>query len=158
MKSYKGKNIDMSTLLEQQSSTLAAGNMRVNARGDIIGRGGKIIKTREQAENEYISRNPNAVKQKSENIAGYNKGLAEYKEQIAMTVQSQESSDPFKATPAVNPNLDTKATVKFTETIKKEPEVTDSLDSLPLDDDQFEISDNPEPLADPAPKRGRGSK
>ena len=145
MKSYKGKEVDMSQLLEQQSGTLAAGNMRVNARGDLIGKGGKIIKTREQLENEYVSKNPNAVKQKSENLIGYNKGLADYREQVSQAVsETVASDDPFTVTSAQNPNLNTKAKVKFTDTIKTEEVAESTLDSLPLDD-EFEVSEDPTP-------------
>jgi hypothetical protein len=43
--------------------TVAVGNARVNARGDELGPGGKIIKKREEIMNEYYSNNPNAVKE-----------------------------------------------------------------------------------------------
>jgi hypothetical protein len=43
--------------------TIAVGNARVNARGDELGPGGKIIKKREEVMNEYYSSNPNAVKE-----------------------------------------------------------------------------------------------
>jgi hypothetical protein len=44
----QGKEIDMGKLINQNETTIAVGNMRVNARGDRIGPGGKIIQTREQ--------------------------------------------------------------------------------------------------------------
>jgi len=153
MKSFKGKDVDMSTLLEQQSKTIAVGNMRVNARGDLVGKGGKIVKTREQLENEYVSKNPNAVKQKVENAVGFNKGFAAYRDAVAQAEKEQPSIDPFKETSATNPNLDTKSKVKFVDTQKVEEPIVEegSLDSLPLDD-EFEISD------DPTPKTKRGTK
>ena len=47
-RTMQGKEIDMAKLLNQNETTIAVGNMRVNARGDRIGHGGKIIQTREE--------------------------------------------------------------------------------------------------------------
>jgi hypothetical protein len=44
----KGREIDMTKLISQNELTLAVGNMSVNARGDKIGPGGKIVAKREQ--------------------------------------------------------------------------------------------------------------
>jgi hypothetical protein len=43
----QGKEVDMNKLVMQNEMTLAVGNVRVNARGDEIGPGGKIVKKRE---------------------------------------------------------------------------------------------------------------
>jgi hypothetical protein len=40
----KGAQIDMLKLINQNETTIAVGNMGVNARGDKLGPGGKIIK------------------------------------------------------------------------------------------------------------------
>ncbi len=55
--SMRGKEIDMERLTVQHENTPAVGNMRVNARGDELGPGGKIIRTREQIQEEYYKRN-----------------------------------------------------------------------------------------------------
>ena len=47
-KTMQGKDIDMSKLIARNEMEVAVGNMRVNARGDLLGQGGKIVKTREQ--------------------------------------------------------------------------------------------------------------
>jgi hypothetical protein len=46
--SMQGKPVDMERLAMKHELTPAVGNMRVNARGDEIGAGGKVIRTREQ--------------------------------------------------------------------------------------------------------------
>lgn len=43
-KTVRGKEIDLNKLINKNELTLAVGNMKVNARGDKIGPGGKIIK------------------------------------------------------------------------------------------------------------------
>lgn len=49
IKSANGKLIDLDNLRLMNERTIAVGNMKVNARGDQLGQGGKIIQTRNQA-------------------------------------------------------------------------------------------------------------
>jgi hypothetical protein len=53
----RGKELDMEKLSLRNELTPAVGNVRVNARGDELGEGGKIIKTKEQILAEYYQRN-----------------------------------------------------------------------------------------------------
>jgi lysyl-tRNA synthetase class I len=63
VKSAKGKDIDMSALREVNGRSVAIGNARMNAQGDLLGRGGKIVKTREELAREYYDKtNPETVK------------------------------------------------------------------------------------------------
>jgi hypothetical protein len=57
-----GKEIDLEKLRMRNEMTPAVGNARVNARGDELGPGGKIIRKREDVMTEYYQNNPNAVK------------------------------------------------------------------------------------------------
>ncbi len=52
-KTMQGREIDIEKLRNQNELTLAVGNVRVNARGDELGPGGKIIKKREDVLKEY---------------------------------------------------------------------------------------------------------
>jgi hypothetical protein len=52
-KSMQGKTVDMDLLRQRNELTPAVGNARVNARGDELGPGGKIVKTREAVVKEY---------------------------------------------------------------------------------------------------------
>ena len=58
--SVRGKEIDMEKLSLRNEKTPAVGNMRVNARGDERGEGGKIIRTREQVLQDFYAQNPSA--------------------------------------------------------------------------------------------------
>jgi len=60
-KSMRGKPIDMEKLNLQNELSPAVGNMKVNARGDEIGAGGKIVRTREQIMQDYYEKNPRAM-------------------------------------------------------------------------------------------------
>lgn len=46
--SYRGMSIDMEMLKFQNQHAVAIGNAKMNARGDIIGSGGTVVKTREE--------------------------------------------------------------------------------------------------------------
>lgn len=56
-----GKEIDFEKLMRQHELTPAVGNMKVNARGDELGAGGKIVKKREEVVQEYYENNPKAT-------------------------------------------------------------------------------------------------
>jgi hypothetical protein len=51
-KTARGLPIDMDRLRLANETTIAVGNMKTNARGDQLGQGGKVIKTRAQLMNE----------------------------------------------------------------------------------------------------------
>lgn len=61
--SMRGKEVDMEKLTLQNELLPAVGNMRVNARGDELGPGGQIVKTKEQILADYYKNNPRAVKE-----------------------------------------------------------------------------------------------
>ena len=47
-RTMQGKEIDMDKLMRQNELVPAIGNMKINARGDEIGAGGKIVRKREE--------------------------------------------------------------------------------------------------------------
>ena len=48
----RGQTIDMESLRLSNEETIAVGNMKVNARGDELGFGGKVVKTRKEVADE----------------------------------------------------------------------------------------------------------
>ena len=54
-RSMRGKIIDMNLLQKKNELTPAIGNAKMNARGDIIGKGGKIVKKREDIVKEHYA-------------------------------------------------------------------------------------------------------
>ena len=64
-RSMQGKIIDLEKLSAKHELTPAIGNARVNARGDELGPGGKIIRKREDIMADYYAKNPNAVREES---------------------------------------------------------------------------------------------
>lgn len=69
--SVRGKEIDMEKLTLKNETLPAVGNANVNARGDELGPGGKIIRTREQVLQDYYKSNPRAME---EEVAKRSKG------------------------------------------------------------------------------------
>ena len=49
----QGKTVDMDMLRQRNELTPAVGNAKINARGDELGPGGKIVKKREDVMREY---------------------------------------------------------------------------------------------------------
>lgn len=70
-KSIKGKEVNIEGLRIKNQYATAIGNARLNARGDLLGKNGKIVKTREQLAQEYNTKNTNAAKNVpiSQNVA-----------------------------------------------------------------------------------------
>lgn len=62
-RTMQGKEIDLDKLRNRNELTLAVGNSRVNARGDEIGPGGKIIRKREDIVKEYYQGRSDAIKE-----------------------------------------------------------------------------------------------
>lgn len=62
----RGANIDVAKLMLQQEKNISVGNTRSNARGDQLGRGGRVVKGADEiAREHYNKNNPRAVKQTS---------------------------------------------------------------------------------------------
>lgn len=64
VRTTRGKTLDMNRLSKDNPNSVAmtAGGISMNARGDILGRGGRVIKTREEVERAYNIANEKATK------------------------------------------------------------------------------------------------
>lgn len=61
-KSMRGVNIDLAKLMAKADKEIAIGNTRTNARGDQLGRGGRVVKSADEiAREHYNVNNPKAV-------------------------------------------------------------------------------------------------
>lgn len=52
---YRGNMLDIDHLRMKNANVVAAGNANYNARGDLLGKGGTILKTREELDKEHIN-------------------------------------------------------------------------------------------------------
>lgn len=60
-----GKQVDLDLLISRNELTPAVGNAKVNARGDELGRGGQIVRKREDVMREYYE---NSTGMKTERV------------------------------------------------------------------------------------------
>ena len=61
-KSMRGVNIDLAKLMSKADKEIAIGNTQTNARGDQLGRGGRVVKSADEiAREHYNVNNPKAV-------------------------------------------------------------------------------------------------
>jgi len=61
--SMRGKEVDMEKLNLKHETIPAVGNARMNARGDQLGPGGEVVKTREDMLKDYYEKNPRAARE-----------------------------------------------------------------------------------------------
>lgn len=59
-RTMRGVEFDVEKFVRKNELMPAIGNMKVNARGDELGPGGKIVRKREEVVAEYYEDNPNA--------------------------------------------------------------------------------------------------
>ena len=61
-KSMRGVEVDLAKLMARQEKNITVGNTNSNARGDQLGRGGRIVKSADELAREHYNRNdPKAV-------------------------------------------------------------------------------------------------
>ena len=61
-KSMRGVEVDIAKLMARQEKNITVGNTKSNARGDQLGRGGRIVKSADELAREHYNRNdPKAV-------------------------------------------------------------------------------------------------
>lgn len=84
-RSANGKHIDLDLLITRNELTPAVGNARVNARGDELGPGGKIVRKKEDILKDYYNnaegvRNETVKRTKTDEIIPNAAELAEWEE------------------------------------------------------------------------------
>jgi len=83
--SYRGKEVDMVSLAKKYEKNVALGNAHMNGHGDILGKGGKIIKPREKQLTEYYTTTRSkseAVNLKQESVKEVEKEVAAVQEEF----------------------------------------------------------------------------
>lgn len=101
-KSFRGKEVNMVALAKKNEFKIALGNSHQNARGDIIGRGGIILKTREEQIKEYeknIQQQEGSVSMKNENLTDLEQTLKKYTskpEKIVPKKQKETKEKPIE--------------------------------------------------------------
>jgi hypothetical protein len=86
--SMRGELLDVGRYLAMQEKQVAVGNGKMNARGDVIGRGGAVVKPREQVVSEYYAQNPKAIR----NVSLKDMGADPVSEQVFSPAEALEQA------------------------------------------------------------------
>lgn len=126
-RSAQGKQVDMERLRLQNELIPAVGNMRVNARGDQLGPGGKVVQTREEMLDDYYKKNTSLRKNESDKIPTSSSNSGRVKKIQADSLENTEevNTSTTKEMPDVvaraNPQIDE---IAHTEEIDKNTKST----------------------------------
>ena len=126
-RSMQGRMIDIEKLRGANESTRAVGNMKVNARGDVLGAGGQVVTPKSQVIKQYyeqpkgkVSEGPGSIKQtpapqpqaKAVETKTVETKTVEPKKVATPKVATPKVATPKVATPKVaTPKAETKKTV-----------------------------------------------
>ena len=108
VKTAKGKVLNMQAMYDANQTTQAVGNANMNARGDVLGPGGKVVQSREEVTREYYKNNPKAaVKTVSIKDAVDSKPVVDQSQTIVEKKTTSKTKAKAKATKEVElPNGD----------------------------------------------------
>ena len=88
----QGKQIDIEGLRIANEETIAVGNMKVNARGDKLGAGGRVVETRNQSQDAYYRLNTQMPQE-----------IANPDAEIAVRQQARSGAKVTQCTPMPDP-------------------------------------------------------
>ena len=129
----RGTPIDMDRIRLANETAIAVGNMKVNARGDQLGAGGKVVKTRQQimAEKNKLHKGPLAD-DFSDVAESMDAVVEEIQETMVIDIPEPQTVTPTaEDTPVVESTNTDPGYVKprgsFADAVAKETEVTQEL-------------------------------
>lgn len=117
----RGEAVDMDMIRLANESTIAIGNMKTNARGDQLGPGGKVIKSRAQVMQEYHRLNTSVA----EDIPVGSSSTVVEQAQMNNLVTPVAEDTPVAAS-AVTPQY-VKPRGSFAESVAEQTEITQEL-------------------------------
>ena len=158
----KGRIINMDDLIASAPHTTAVGNMRANAQGDQLGKGGEVTATREQRTRAYYKDHPQAsnrkvslkgdMKEQMESASP--RDFAGLKPDTADTgaenVRTQQTGDDLRDVMEDDiPIQGTQDKVTVPEVAEPEAPEPDEFDDVPMPDPEAELDDNGDYVTEP---------
>jgi outer membrane biosynthesis protein TonB len=114
-RSMRGIPIDLGKLMSQQEKNITVGNTKTNARGDQLGRGGRVVKSADAIAREHYNQNPpkqtKKASIKTDDVVKKQQLEDDWVEPAAPK-KSAPKADPIvskKEEPEVDPNFNTDA-------------------------------------------------
>ena len=93
-KSMRGVSVDLGKLMAQQEKNITVGNTKTNARGDQLGRAGRVVRSADELAREHYNRNnPNAVKKTSLKVDDIKLDMEEKLKEARAAAEQAESDD-----------------------------------------------------------------
>lgn len=97
-----GEAVNMAELVAKHGDTVAIGDVRMNARGDLLDLNNQVVVPRRQIEQEYYAHNPNGVKQKQvslksikeDELLSPQQALEQYYEQTRQALAAEQDMEP----------------------------------------------------------------
>jgi hypothetical protein len=125
-KSAKGKMVDMDKVKLANESAIAIGNMRVNARGDLLGKGGKVAQGRNAVMDivyavESTTYSPNDPAEMAERQSLIENNKAKELHDLANNLVNTEKEPIVTKTPTVPARGSLAGSVAKPVTVKQEP-------------------------------------
>ena len=99
-RTMQGRMVDIEKLRSANESTLAVGNMNVNARGDVLGSGGQVVTPKAEVIKKYYEQPKGKV---SEGPASTKQKPAQQPQVEIKAVEPKKVATPKVATPKVAP-------------------------------------------------------
>lgn len=93
----KGRQIDIDALRKEQGNRIAVGNARMNGHGEILGRGGEVVKTQDQLTKEYYDANPKAAKAAPVALRDISDEVVVTPKQAIQALEAQRDEEKVKA-------------------------------------------------------------
>lgn len=123
-RSARGDAVDMDMIKLANESTIAIGNMRTNARGDQLGPGGKVIKTRSQVMQEYHKLNTKVPEDIPVGVSPQN--IATVEQSVVTNLVTPMAEDIPVTESSATPQY-VKPRGSFAEAVAEQTEVTQEL-------------------------------
>jgi hypothetical protein len=137
-KTNKGQVIDMDAIMAQNQSSVAVGNMGVNAKGDKIGKDGVVVQTSEDRVRAYYKDNP-----KSSTAQASLKGK---RPTLTPDGQLQDPHMEVKTAKTQKENVRMQDEPSVTDTVQEVLDDAKIAQSLPQEPDEFDVPDGAEPI------------
>ena len=111
-RTMQGRMVDIDQLRSANESVQAVGNMKVNARGDVLGQSGKIVTPKAEVIKQYYEQPKGKVSEASARTVQTPAPQPQAKAVETKTVEPKKVATPKVATPKVaTPKAETKKTV-----------------------------------------------
>jgi hypothetical protein len=112
-RSMRGVSVDLSKLMTQQEKNITVGNTQSNARGDQLGRGGRVVKSADSIAREHYNQNPaKPVVRSTIKVDAEKKATKVEKQMEDDWAEPAPKAEPIvskKEVPEVDPNYNTDA-------------------------------------------------